>query len=72
MSEIDVDTPFVDMGMDSIVAVEWIRTLNKKYKLALAAPMIYDYPNLHTFASFLLYLYHLDLAQHIIIMPITV
>lgn len=53
VSDIDADTPFIDLGLDSVVGVEWIKLLNKQYGVTLAATKIYDYPNLHDFALFL-------------------
>ncbi|MWV45370.1 SDR family NAD(P)-dependent oxidoreductase [Paenibacillus sp. HJL G12] len=53
VGDIDADTPFIDLGLDSVVGVEWIKLLNKQYGVTLAATKIYDYPNLHEFALFL-------------------
>jgi polyketide synthase PksN len=52
-SEVDLDIPFIDLGLDSIIAVEWIRVLNKQYELNIAATKVYDYPNLREFTVFL-------------------
>ncbi|GCF07149.1 SDR family NAD(P)-dependent oxidoreductase [Dictyobacter arantiisoli] len=50
---LDVDTNFIDLGLDSIIGVEWIQTVNKHYNLSLTASVLYDYPNLRAFAAFL-------------------
>jgi acyl transferase domain-containing protein/acyl carrier protein len=42
--EIDPDTKFTDLGLDSIVGVEWIKVINKRYGLELAATRLYDHP----------------------------
>jgi acyl transferase domain-containing protein/enoyl-CoA hydratase/carnithine racemase/acyl carrier protein/NAD(P)-dependent dehydrogenase (short-subunit alcohol dehydrogenase family) len=48
---VDGGAAFTDMGMDSISAVTWIRKLNEKFSLSLAAKRIYSYPNLTSFAE---------------------
>ncbi|MCP4936806.1 MAG: polyketide synthase, partial [bacterium] len=51
--EIDPDEQFIDMGMDSIIGVEWIRALNEQYGISIAVTKIYDYPNISKLAVFL-------------------
>ncbi len=50
--EVELDKKFVDMGLDSIVGVEWIKALNKRYGLGLKATAVYDHPNLRAFTVF--------------------
>ncbi len=52
-SSIDSDAPFIDMGLDSIVGVEWIQAINRLYGLAVEATRVYDYPDIRTMARFL-------------------
>ena len=52
-TDVDADKPFVDMGLDSIVGVEWIGTINKKYGTSIQATKIYDYPTVRELAGFL-------------------
>jgi len=52
-SEIAADKPFIELGLDSIVGVEWINTLNRKYGVKVKATTLYDHPNIEEFASFL-------------------
>jgi NADPH:quinone reductase-like Zn-dependent oxidoreductase/acyl carrier protein len=52
-STIDVDKPFIEMGLDSVIGVEWIRSLNKQYACNLAATCVYDYPTIRQLAAFL-------------------
>ncbi|MFI6847351.1 SDR family NAD(P)-dependent oxidoreductase [Kitasatospora sp. NPDC050467] len=52
-SDIDLNRNFIELGLDSIVGVEWIKTLNKKYGTALTAARLYDYPTVREFADFL-------------------
>ncbi|BBB93406.1 MAG TPA: beta-ketoacyl synthase N-terminal-like domain-containing protein [Methylomusa anaerophila] len=53
VSDIDIDEKFIDMGLDSIVGVEWIREINAKYSTSIAATKVYDYPTIREFAGFL-------------------
>jgi acyl transferase domain-containing protein/acyl carrier protein len=52
-SEIDADKSFIDLGLDSIVGVEWIKTINKKLALDLSSTKIYDYATVNALAKFL-------------------
>ena len=52
-SAIDDDRSFIDLGLDSIVGVEWVKTLNKAFGLEISATRVYDYANLHALASYL-------------------
>ncbi|MCC5466707.1 SDR family NAD(P)-dependent oxidoreductase [Pelosinus baikalensis] len=52
-SDVDVDQNFVEMGLDSIIGVEWIKAVNKQYGTSISATKTYDYPNVHEFAEFL-------------------
>jgi acyl transferase domain-containing protein/D-arabinose 1-dehydrogenase-like Zn-dependent alcohol dehydrogenase/acyl carrier protein/NAD(P)-dependent dehydrogenase (short-subunit alcohol dehydrogenase family)/SAM-dependent methyltransferase len=50
--EISLDKPFLEMGLDSIVGVEWVNGLNRKYGLTIPANQVYEHPNLRQFARF--------------------
>lgn len=52
-AEIDVDKPFIDIGLDSIVGVEWVHVINKEHDLKLPASKVYDHPTVRKFAAFL-------------------
>jgi polyketide synthase PksN len=52
-SEVKVEKPFKDMGLDSILSVEWIKSINQQYASNLPASRIYDYPTIRQLASFL-------------------
>jgi acyl transferase domain-containing protein/acyl carrier protein len=52
-SDIDVDKKFIDMGLDSIIGVEWIKAINKKYGSSIKATIVYDYPTVCEFVGFL-------------------
>lgn len=49
-SDVDAEKSFIDMGLDSIVGVEWIRAINKKYSLNITATKVYDYPTIRELA----------------------
>ncbi|MES2824532.1 MAG: SDR family NAD(P)-dependent oxidoreductase [Pseudomonadota bacterium] len=52
-SDIEMDKSFVDLGLDSIVGVEWVKVINKKYGLNISATRVYDYSNIKELAAFL-------------------
>ena len=52
-SDIDSEIPFVDMGLDSVIGVEWVQSLNKQYTSNLAVSCVYDYPTIRQLALFL-------------------
>ena len=52
-SDIDLDKSFVDLGLDSIVGVEWVNSINKQYVLEISATRVYDYSNIKELAVFL-------------------
>ena len=56
---IDYDQSFVDLGLDSIVGVEWVKTINKAYGLEISATRVYDYSTLRALARFV----HEELAK---------
>ncbi len=45
-SDIDDNAQFVDLGLDSIGGVSWIRKINDQYKTAIEATKIYSFPTL--------------------------
>jgi len=45
-SEIDEDSQFIDLGLDSITGVTWIRKINELYKTSIEATKVYSYPTL--------------------------
>ncbi|CAB3765827.1 1,4-dihydroxy-2-naphthoyl-CoA synthase [Paraburkholderia humisilvae] len=52
-ADIDVKRSFTELGLDSIIGVEWVNALNSQYPLALTAMRIYDYPNVEALAAFI-------------------
>jgi len=44
--EIEENAQFVDLGLDSITGVTWIRKINEKYGTSIEATKVYSYPTL--------------------------
>ncbi|MCP4401849.1 MAG: SDR family NAD(P)-dependent oxidoreductase, partial [bacterium] len=51
--DIDPEKQFIDLGMDSIIGVEWMHSLNQQYGISMIATQLYDHPNIREFAEFL-------------------
>jgi polyketide synthase PksN len=51
--EVDVNKTFTDHGLDSILGVEWIRLINKRFGTSLSATRVYDYPSISSLAGYL-------------------
>ncbi|WP_444944873.1 SDR family NAD(P)-dependent oxidoreductase [Microbulbifer sp. ZKSA006] len=52
-ADVDIDRQFVDMGLDSIISVEWIGAIKKQYGCAIAATKVYDYTTIREFTRYL-------------------
>ena len=52
-SAIDEDSSFVDLGLDSILAVELVKRLNDDLQLSLKATRLYDYANIRSLGDYL-------------------
>jgi acyl carrier protein len=50
--EVRLDNPFIEMGLDSIVAAEWVRALNARYGTKITVTKVYDYPTILALATF--------------------
>ncbi|MBO1583289.1 PfaD family polyunsaturated fatty acid/polyketide biosynthesis protein [Bacillus sp. XF8] len=57
---VDVDQNFYDIGLDSILGVEWMRHINKKQGLSLEATTLYDYPTIRELAQYILSIQKVD------------
>lgn len=53
VDDLDGDKKFVDMGVDSIIGVQWVTNLNERLDLSIRAGEIYNYPSLNEFSEFL-------------------
>jgi acyl transferase domain-containing protein/enoyl-CoA hydratase/carnithine racemase/acyl carrier protein len=45
--DIDENAQFIDLGLDSISGVTWVRKINEKYGTAIEATKVYSYPTLN-------------------------
>ena len=52
IDEIVDNQKFIDLGLDSIVGVEWIATVNQTYGLEIKATKLYDYPTLEDLTAY--------------------
>ncbi|HYK03298.1 MAG TPA: SDR family NAD(P)-dependent oxidoreductase [Thermoanaerobaculia bacterium] len=50
-SQVDVDQPFSELGLDSFLGTEWINAINKRYGTAIATIAVYDYATVRALAS---------------------
>ncbi|MCP5002451.1 MAG: SDR family NAD(P)-dependent oxidoreductase, partial [Planctomycetes bacterium] len=51
---VEDSVPCVEMGLDSITAVTWIRKINTHYGLSIAATKVYGYPTINDLAHYIL------------------
>ncbi|WP_395787553.1 SDR family NAD(P)-dependent oxidoreductase [Aquimonas sp.] len=49
--EIEAQTPFIDLGLDSITGVTWIRRINAEYGTDIEATRVYSHPTLQSLAE---------------------
>ena len=52
VDDVDEDTQFVDLGLDSITGVTWIRKINRQYGTRIEATKVYSHPTLRAFCGF--------------------
>src|SRR5439155_595753 len=52
IEQVDEDTQFTDLGLDSITGVTWIRKVNEKYQTSILATKVYSFPTLNQFSSY--------------------
>ena len=50
---IDLDRPFVELGLDSFLAVQMMVAINKEYGTELSNSKLFDHPTISRFAVFL-------------------
>ncbi|MBZ5509495.1 MAG: SDR family NAD(P)-dependent oxidoreductase, partial [Acidobacteriia bacterium] len=44
--DVDENAQFVDLGLDSVTGVTWVRKINEKYQVSIEAIKLYSYPTL--------------------------
>jgi len=52
-NDLAIDRPFADMGVDSVHAVQFVRTINEELNLKLEATLLYDYSSLLSLARYI-------------------
>lgn len=52
-SEINVSSSFMELGLDSIIGIEWIGKVNKEFGLRINTTKLYQYPNIIEFATYI-------------------
>lgn len=50
---LDRDTPFADLGLDSLTGVEMVATLEQAFQIKLPAVVVWNYPTLATLSQYL-------------------
>lgn len=53
IEEIDTKKPFVDLGMDSILSIQLINTLNHKLGINLRSTLFFDYTNISELSDYI-------------------
>ncbi|MEM7132285.1 MAG: SDR family NAD(P)-dependent oxidoreductase [Chloroflexota bacterium] len=49
--DIDEEKPFNELGMDSITGVDFIKTINQTYAIAMKVSRLYDYPTVDSLSA---------------------
>ncbi|MEX1830140.1 beta-ketoacyl synthase N-terminal-like domain-containing protein, partial [Luteibacter sp. CQ10] len=52
VGEVEPHRPFAEMGLDSIIGVEWVRAINLRHGLQMPTAKIYDHPDLDQLARY--------------------
>ncbi|HKO59093.1 MAG TPA: beta-ketoacyl synthase N-terminal-like domain-containing protein [Thermoanaerobaculia bacterium] len=50
-SDVDDNAQFIDLGLDSVSGISWIRKINEKYRTALEPTKVYTYATLAQFSK---------------------
>jgi pimeloyl-ACP methyl ester carboxylesterase/acyl carrier protein len=51
--EISSETPFTEVGLDSVIAVQWMKAINADFNASFPARIIHDYPTIGLLAGHL-------------------
>ncbi|WP_444996462.1 SDR family NAD(P)-dependent oxidoreductase [Aliikangiella sp. IMCC44359] len=51
---LDNDMKFIDIGLDSVMGVNWLRSVNKSFGLSINATKVYSHPTVQEFADYVL------------------
>jgi acyl carrier protein len=50
-AQMDLNATFAELGLDSVVAVEWIKEINQQLRTSLSTAVIYEYTTLQLLAD---------------------
>ncbi|WP_024631907.1 MULTISPECIES: SDR family NAD(P)-dependent oxidoreductase [unclassified Paenibacillus] len=64
VQEMDLDADKSDYGFDSISTTDFVNRLNATYNIDLTPPVVFEYANLRTFATYLIGAYGEDIARY--------
>jgi polyketide synthase PksN len=53
-SDVDENAQFIDLGLDSITGVTWIRKINEKYQTTIEATKVYSHPTLAQLSRYIM------------------
>ena len=53
VADVGLHTTFVDLGMDSVMGVEWLPVIHEQLGVSLGATKIYEYPTIRDLAAFI-------------------
>lgn len=53
LDSVDEDTPFSELGMDSLIAMEFRADLQKLFKLELPVSLVFDFPTIITLSDYI-------------------
>ncbi|MBL8149749.1 MAG: SDR family NAD(P)-dependent oxidoreductase, partial [Blastocatellia bacterium] len=53
ITDVTLNKPFVDFGLDSVIAVEWIHAIKKKLGVDVAASSLYEYSTIEKLATYI-------------------
>ena len=51
LAEIDFDAPFTEIGLDSIIAVQWMKAVSAEFGITLRANLLYEFPTIRLLAA---------------------
>ncbi|WP_410586747.1 acyl carrier protein [Amycolatopsis sp. lyj-23] len=51
VAEVGGDTPFADLGLDSVLIVEFVAELNSRYPVGESVDSLYEHPTLNLLAE---------------------
>jgi len=51
--DLQVDTPFMDAGMDSLSSVQFVTEVSREFSMKLSPSLVFDYPNVRGFLGYL-------------------